>query len=68
MSKRTVAVVDYGMGNLRSVAHAVGHGALAGQDDALGSDDDLRVGGDHDFDRVAGRRHLAGDVRDRLRD
>ena len=25
MSKRTVAVVDYGMGNLRSVAQAVAH-------------------------------------------
>ena len=29
MSKRTVAVVDYGMGNLRSVSQAVMHVAAA---------------------------------------
>ena len=41
MSKRTVAVVDYGMGNLRSVAQAVGHVAREAQ--AAGDEIDVVV-------------------------
>ena len=51
---RTVAVVDYGMGNLRSVSQAVQHAAAE-----VGGAIEVRVTADPDVVRRAGRSFRA---------
>lgn len=61
--KRSVAVVDYGMGNLRSVSQAVMHAAA-------GSDVDVQITSDPDVVRAAERIVLPGQgaMRDCMRE
>lgn len=61
--KRTVAVVDYGMGNLRSVSQAVIHAAA-------GTDFDVAITGDAEVVRAAERVVLPGQgaMRDCMRE
>ena len=68
MSKRTVAVVDYGMGNLRSVAQAVGHVAREAQ--AAGDEIDVVVTADPEVVVAAERVVLPGQgaMRDCMRE
>ena len=58
MSKRTVAVVDYGMGNLRSVAQAVAH--VAREVATAGDEIDVVVTADPDVVMAAERVVLPG--------
>ena len=58
MSKRTVAVVDYGMGNLRSVAQAVAH--VAREEATAGDEIDVVVTADPDVVVAAERVVLPG--------
>ena len=58
MSKRTVAVVDYGMGNLRSVAQAVAH--VAREASKSGDDFEVVVTGDPEVVAAAERVVLPG--------
>ena len=58
MSKRTVAVVDYGMGNLRSVAQAVAH--VAREAATAGDEIDVVVTADPDVVAAAERVVLPG--------
>jgi imidazole glycerol-phosphate synthase subunit HisH len=58
VSKRTVAVVDYGMGNLRSVAQALAH--VARETSRPGAEIDVVVSGDPDVVAAAERVVLPG--------
>jgi glutamine amidotransferase len=58
VSKRTVAVVDYGMGNLRSVAQAVAH--VAREASKAGNDFDVVVTAEPDVVAAAERVVLPG--------
>jgi len=68
VSKRVVAVVDYGMGNLRSVAQAVGHVAREAQ--AAGDEIDVVVTADPEVVVAAERVVLPGQgaMRDCMRE